>query len=317
MLQYDLIIVGGGASGLSAGVSALKNGIKKVLILERNNDLCGNLNLFIHNGFGRYYLGKDITGPELGSQLIKDFKALGGVYKLNTEVLEVTKNKVVSYVNPQEGIQEIEAKAVILASGCREKFTGNINMPIHKYTGIFTLVSAHRLVNIQGFLPGKEVIIIGNNDWSLILARRLLIEGARVKAIIDNSKNGFLDEKSSQFINGFDMNIIRNHHVVELYGNERIESIDIKSIEDESVSNISCDSLILTVGYCPEISFVRKTNILLKGYNTLIVNNYETSVNGIFACGTILSRDKDIFNSGANGAHVGKIVADYIQKYMY
>lgn len=317
MLQYDLIIIGGGASGLSAGVSALKNGIKKVLILERNNDLGGNLNLFIHNGFGSYYLGNEVTGPELGSQLIKDFKSLGGVYKLNTEVLEVTKNKVVLYVNPEDGIQELKASAVILASGCREKFTGNINIPVHKYTGIFTLVSAHRLVNQQGFLPGKEVIIIGNNNWSLILARRLLIEGAKVKAIIDNSKNGFLDENSQNFINGFDINIIKNHRVVELYGNERIESIDIKNIEDESITNISCDSLILTVGYCPEISFIRKTNILLKNNSTPIVNNYETSANGIFACGTILNGDKDIFNSGENGIKVGNIVADYIKKYMY
>lgn len=317
MLQYDLIIIGGGASGLSAGVSALKNGIKKVLILERNNDLGGNLNLFIHNGFGKYYLGKDVTGPELGSHLIKDFKALGGVYKLNTEVLEVTKNKMVSYVNPQDGIQEVKASAVILASGCREKFTGNINIPVHKYTGIFTLASAHRLINFQGFLPGKEVIILGNNKWALILARRLLIEGAKVKAIIDNSENGLLDESSNEFIYGFNINIIRNSKVVELYGNERIESVDVKNIENESITNINCDSLILTVGYCPEISFIRKTNILLKDYITPVVNNYETSANGIFACGTILNGDKDIFNSGENGALVGKIVADYIKKYMY
>jgi thioredoxin reductase len=317
MLQYDLTIIGGGASGLSAGVSALRNGIKKVLILERENDLGGNLNLFIHMGFGRYYLEKDVTGPELSSKLIKEYKALGGVYKVNTEVLEVTKNKVVSYVNPQDGIQEIKASSIILASGRRERFTGNINIPVHKYTGIFTLASAHRLINLQGFLPGKEIVIIGNNNWSLIIARRLLIEGARVNAIIDDSRNGFLDENGIKFIEGFNIDIIRNCNVLELYGNERIESIDIENLEDGSIKNIGCDSLILTVGYYPEISFMKKTNILLEENNIPLVKNYETSINGIFACGTLLTGDKGILNSGENGYEVGKIVSEYIKKYMY
>ncbi|MGG7145025.1 NAD(P)/FAD-dependent oxidoreductase [Clostridium nigeriense] len=313
MLQYDLIIIGGGASGLSAGVSALQNGIKKVLILERNSDLGGNLNLFIHGGFGKYYLGEDVTGPELASELIREFKANGGEYKLDTEVLDLTDDKIVSYVNPEEGIQDIKARAVIIASGCREKYTGNINVPIHKYTGIYTLVSAHKLVNLQGYLPGREVVILGKNNWSLILARRLFIEGAKVNAIIDGSNKGFLDENGKSFIKGFDINIIKNNRVVDLYGNERIEGIDIENNSDGTVNSIKCDSLILTVGYSPEIQFLRKTNINIDEKRHIIVNNNETSVDGIYACGTVLTRDTEIFRSGENGYKVGKIVSKYLK----
>lgn len=317
MIEYDLIIVGGGASGLSAGIAALRNGIKNVLILERENNLGGNLNLFIHNGFGEYYLNGNFTGPELASNLIKDFKELGGLCKRNTEVLEVTKNKTISYVNPEDGMQEVKASAIILASGCRERFTGNINMPLHRYTGIFTLVSAHKLINHQGYLPGKEVVIIGSNNWSLIIARRIYLEGAKVKAVIDTCKEEVFSEIRDEIAEDFDINIIKNHRILEVHGNERIESIDIEDIEDGTVKNLRCDSLILTVGYSPNIFFLRKANIELKEDNTLIVNNYETSANGIFACGTVLSREKGIFSSGENGYHVGEIVSDYLKKYMY
>ena len=317
MLQYDLIIIGGGASGLSAGVSALRNGIKNVLILERNSDLGGNLNLFIHSGFGKYYLGEEVTGPELASKLIRDFKELGGEYKLDTDVLEITNDKIVSYVNPKEGIQDIKAKAVIIASGCREKFTGNINMPIHKYTGVYTLVSAHKLVNLQGYLPGKSVVILGKNNWSLILARRLLIEGAKVNAMIDGSNKGFIDESSKSFIRGFNINIIKNSRLVDLHGNERIESIDIENNNDGTISSIECDSLILTVGYSPEIQFLRKTNVNIDEKRNIIVNDYETSVSGIYACGTVLTRDTQIFKSGEDGYKVGEIVSNNLKNSHY
>lgn len=317
MLQYDLIIIGGGASGLSAGVSALQHGIKKVLLLERNSDLGGNLNLFINEGFGKYYLGKDVTGPELSSELIREFKAHGGEYKLDTEVLEVTTNKIVTYVNPNEGIQDIKAGEIIIASGCRERFTGNINIPIHKYTGIYTLVSAHRLINLHGYLPGKKVVILGKNNWSLILATRLIVEGAEVKAIIDKSNKNYLNDRAEKFIKDMNINIIENSRVVELHGNERIESIDVENKEDKSILSIDCDSLILTVGYFPEIAFVRKANIKIDEKRNLIVNNNETSAKGIFACGSVLTRDTELFKSGEDGYKVGELVAKYLKKYLY
>lgn len=316
MLQYDLIIVGGGASGLSAGVSALRSGIKNVLILDRNKELGGNLNIFVHNSFGKYFLGKEVTGPELSSELISEYRVLKGNYKLNTEVLEISKNKVVTYVNPEEGIQEIKAKSIILASGCREKFAGNINIPIHRYTGIFSLLSAHKLVNLQGYLPGKKVIVVGNNKWSLILARRLEIEGAEIQAFIDTSKDGL--EEYLNIIEGFNIDIIKNHRVIDLYGNERIESVDIKNLEDNTVRNIKCDSLVLKIGYNPETSFIRKVNMALDDKGHPIVNeNFKTSEKGVFATGTLVLGEESIFNSGENGYLVGENAAKYIKKYIY
>lgn len=310
MLQYDLIIVGGGASGLSAGIEALKQGIKKVLILERNSELGGNLNLFIHVGFGKEYLGNSVTGPEFATKLIEDYKLLGGEFKVDSEVLEITDNKVVTFVSPIDGMNDIKGESIILASGCRERFTGNINVPIHKYIGIFTMVAAHRLVNLSGYLPGKEIFIVGKNKWSLLLARRLIIEGSNVKAIIDNSKNGFIGDESLEIIEGFNINIIRDSEIVELLGNERLEMVKIHNKIDGSIENIQCDSLILTVGYYPEASYLKGTSVELDNDGIINVLDYKTSINGIYACGTILTGEHGINNSSEDGTKVGRIVSN-------
>ncbi|MGL5353487.1 MAG: NAD(P)/FAD-dependent oxidoreductase, partial [Clostridium sp.] len=302
MENYNLIIVGGGASGLTAGVEALKRGVKDVLIIERNSDLGGNLNVFIHKGFGEYYLGDEVTGPELSSFLIREFKALGGIIKVETQVLEVTKGRVVSYVNPNEGLTEASASTIIIASGCRDRYTGNIIVPIHKYTGIFTIGAAHRLINLEGYLPGKEVVILGKSKWALILARRLIIEGAKIKAIIDNSPNGFITEEELDIVEGFNIPIINMANVIELSGNEKIESVGIQSDEDESVTNISCDCLILSVGYFPEIDFLRKAKVKLDDEKLrLETRGYETSIKGICAWGTVLDGEEGIGYSGDEG----------------
>jgi len=315
MVNYNLVIIGGGASGLTAGVEALKRGIKNVLIIERNNDLGGNLNVFIHKGFGESYLGEEVTGPELASALIREYKALGGEIKIETQVLEVTKDKIIYYVNPKEGIAEVSATTIIVASGCRDRYTGNIIVPIHKYTGIFTIGSAHRMVNLEGYLPGEEVVILGKSKWALILARRLIIEGAKIKAVIDNSLNGFTTEEELDIVCGFDIPIINKSNVIEILGNERIEAVKIQN-DDKSITNIECDSLILSVGYFPEIDFLRKAKVKLDDEKQqLITNGYETSIKGVYACGTILMGEAGIAFSGEEGRKVGEIVADYLNKY--
>ncbi|MEG2867686.1 MAG: FAD-dependent oxidoreductase [Terrisporobacter sp.] len=317
MVSYNLVIIGGGAAGLSAGVEALKRGVKNVLIIERNNDLGGNLNVFIHKGFGEYYLGEEVTGPELSSFLIREYKYLGGKIKVETQVLEITKGKVIYYVNPKEGVTGVCATTIIIASGCRDRYTGNIIVPIHKYTGIFTVGSAHRLVNIDGYLPGKEVVILGKSKWTLILARRLIIEGAKIKAVIDNSSDGFITEEDINIIECFDIPIVNKSNVIEILGNERIEAVGIKSNEDGSIKNIECDSLILSVGYFPEIDFLRKAKVCLDNDKLqLITNNYETSIKGIYACGTVLNGADGIDYSGEEGKKVGGIVAQYLEKYI-
>lgn len=314
MVNYNLVIIGGGASGLAAGVEALKRGIKDVLIIDRNNDLGGNLNVFIHNGFGKNYLGKEVTGPELASFIIREYKALGGKIKVQTQVLEVTKEKIIYYVNPSEGVTEISANTIIVASGCRDRYTGNIIVPIHKHTGIFTIGSAHRMVNLEGYLPGEEVVILGKSKWALILARRLIIEGAKIKAIIDNSPNGFTTDEELEIIECFDIPIINKSKVIEVLGDERINAVKIQNNEDESITNIECDSLILSVGYFPEIDFLRKARVELDDEKLqLITRGYETSIKGIYACGTVLNGEAIIGISEEEGRKVGEIVSDYLK----
>ena len=288
MNKYDLIIVGAGASGLSAGVSALKSGIKSVLILEKEDVLGGNLNLFIDNGFGEYYLNNIVTGPELGSILIKDYKELGGEYKVNTRVLEINRDKIITYVNPNEGIQEVEANAIILAAGCREKYTGNIIIPIHKFTGIFT----------------------GDDMWTFILARRLVIEGANLKGIVTERKCFNRDELD--IVNGFNIPIIYTSEVIEIEGEERVNLAKVKNIETEEITSIECDSLILSVGYLPDNDFIRKMSLIMDGDRIYSENN-KTSVEGIFITGTMEKGITDLFKSGENGFKVGKQVAKYLK----
>lgn len=310
MNKYDLIIVGSGASGLSTGISALKSGVKNVLILEKEDVLGGNLNLFINNGFGEYYLNNVVTGPELSSILIKDYKSLGGEYKVNTRVLEINRDKVVTYVNPIDGIQEIEASAIVLAAGCREKYTGNIMIPIHKFTGIFTTGSAHRLVNYSGYLPGKNIIMIGDDIWTLILARRLVIEGANLKGIVTERKCFNRDELD--IINGFNIPIIPTSEVIEIEGEERVGLAKVKNIETEEITSIECDSLILSVGYFPDNDFIKKMSLMVDG-DKIYSDDNRTSVEGVFITGTMEKGIKEIFKSGENGFKVGKQVAEYLR----
>lgn len=316
MIQYDLVIIGGGAAGLSAGIAALKNGIKKVLILDRNIDLGGNLNLFINNGFGEYYLGEKITGPELASTLISDYRNLNGRFKVNTEVLKVSNDRVVRYVNPEEGIQEVKATSIILSTGCREKFTGNIDIPIHKYIGILTLFSTLKLINIHGYLPGKNVVIVGENKIASILARRLMIEGANKVTFLDISSEG-ISKDNKEIFEEFNVKIIRCKKIIEIYGKERIESLDIISFDNNEIENVSCDSLILKVGYYPELGTLKQSIIEKDENGFLKINDkFETSSPGIFACGSLTIGEELIFDSGEQGYKAGKIVAEYMKNYI-
>lgn len=307
MKEYDLVIIGAGASGILAGIAALEENVEKVLIIEQEEDLGGNLNLFINNDFGDFHLGENVPGPAFASILITTYISLNGKFKNNTRVIEVSDDKKIKYVNPYEGEVDIKAKKIILASGCREKYTGNIIVPIHKYTGIFSTASAHRLVNINGLLPGREVILSGNTIWTYILARRLVIEGAKVKGIVTSRQ--WLDEELSKIIDGFNIPIIFNSEVVEVGGSERIEWVRIEncSIKEDS-EVIECDSLILAVGYYPELDYLKNSNIKLNG-DYLYQENYKTSIEDIYCCGTIINGRNGLFNSGEEGYKVGKIVS--------
>lgn len=311
MIEYDLIVIGSGASGLLAGITALKEGVKNVLIIEKEDSLGGNLNLFINNGFGEFYLGHKVTGPEFGSELISEFISLGGTYKNNTKVLDVNRDKIVTYVNPEEGISEILGNTIVLASGCREKYTGNIIVPIHKYTGIFTTAAAHRLINFEGFLPGKDVILSGNNIWTLLLARRLTVEGANVVSII--TERSTFEDKDMEVLQGFNIPIIYESEINEVGGGDRIEWIRANNIRNNGNYIIACDSLVLSVGYYPEVDYLKSLDIKIHSTGIEHDDN-KIGIDDVFCCGTIANGIFSLLNSGEEGLKVGKQVASLLAK---
>lgn len=306
MEKYDLVVIGSGAAGLVSAVTAMREDVKSVLIIEKEEDLGGNLNLFIHNGFGSFYLGRDVTGPEFASILIEDYKKLGGKYLTTTKVLEISEDKKITVINPQKGIYDIQAGTIILASGCKERFTGNIMIPVDRYTGIFTIVSAHRLINFQGYLPGKSVVIQENGVWSALLARRLLIEGAEVKALVTSKDK--LDKEQLRIMDGFDIPVIYNARVSEIGGAERVEWAAVL-IDEENEELIECDSLILAVGYYPAIDLIRGLKV--------DINTINTVEDGFFACGTVKNGIDGVFSSGEDGYIIAHLAAQYIKKYLY
>lgn len=272
-MNYDVVIIGGGASGLQSGIQALKKGYNDVIILEREMDLGGNLNLFIHDGFD------SMTGPELASKYVREFKELGGKFKVKSNVLRLNSNREITYISPEDKLNTITADKVIIASGIRERFTGNIVVPIHKYSGIFTIAAAHKLINFKGFLPGKNVVIIGRNRWSLLLARRFIIEGAKVKAFIINEYlESKIREEDLKIIEGFNIPIMRNCTISEISGGDRINEVTVLDLESDIEESLDCDSLIISVGYYPSIDFLED--------NIKVTNSFKTNSEGIYVCGT-------------------------------
>ena len=185
MKEYELIIIGGGVAGMSAAMGAKQNGVKDILILEREERLGGTVNLCIHNGFGKKVLGTKITGPEYVDYLKTDLKALNVEYRLSTMVLRINHENVVTFVNPDDGMQKVKGNAIIIATGSREKYTGRVNIINSKITGVYAIGTAQQFVNIHGYLPGKDIVIVGSNEIALIIARRLIVEGARIRAIVE------------------------------------------------------------------------------------------------------------------------------------
>lgn len=307
---YDLVIVGAGASGLIAGIESLKNGMKNVLIIDREEALGGNLNLFIHHGFGKNFIGANVTGPEYATILSRMYYELGGHCKLGTEVINISADKKIKFINQSNGLSIIEAKSILLATGCREKFTGNITVPKNKYTDIYTIGSAHRLINFEGYLPGKEVMIVGKSKWALILARRLTVEGCKVKGIIYNSDICDLNEYA-EIIRGFPIEIINKCEIFEVLGDDKIEGIKLKNMENGTENIIACDSLILSVAYSPNIDMINGIETeTIGGQLYPKVSNYETSIPGIFACGTILYGEDRIDSSDIDGLEVSKVIKE-------
>lgn len=322
MKQYDIVIIGGGPAGLAAAVSAKKNGIDSILILERDKELGGILNQCIHNGFGLHTFKEELTGPEYASRFIAQAEELHIEYKLNTMVMDIRQDKVVTAMNREDGLFEIQAKAIILAMGCRERSRGALNIPGYRPAGIFSAGTAQRLVNMEGYLPGREVVILGSGDIGLIMARRMTFEGAKVKVVAELMPySGGLKRNIVQCLDDYGIPLKLSHTVVDIKGKERLEGITLAEVDSKgkpipgTEEYYSCDTLLLSVGLIPENELSNGMGVEMNPVTSgpKVNESLETSIDGVFACGNVLHVHDLVDFVSEEAAAAGKNAAAYIK----
>ena len=296
-MKVDIAVIGGGPAGLAAASSAYKEGIREIVILERNSELGGILPQCIHDGFGNFIFGEMLTGPEYAQRYINEVKKTDIEVKLNTMVLDIDSNKKIIAVNPEDGLMEIEAKAVILAMGCRERTRSQILIPGDRPSGIYTAGVAQRYINMEGLMPGKKIVVLGSGDVGLIMARRFTLEGAEVEGVYEILPHpGGLTRNVVQCLQDYDIPLHLSHTIVNIKGRKRVEGVTVAQVDQQfnpvkgTERYIPCDTVILSVGLIPENELSQKANVSIDLKTSgPVVNEYmETSVPGIFACGNVV-----------------------------
>lgn len=292
--DVNVAVIGGGAAGLAAAFKAREEGVEGVLILERNEELGGILPQCIHTGFGLHYFRENLTGPEYISRFIKRARDLQIECKLETMVLKVTPNREVLTANSHEGLLKLRAKAIVLAMGCRERTRGALGIPGTRPAGVLTAGTAQRLMDVEGYMPGKRVVILGSGDVGLIMARRLAMEGAQVEAVVEMMPYpGGLDRNVVQCLEDFDIPLLLEHTITFVRGASRVDAVTVAKMDKSgkpisgTERSIKCDTLILSVGLIPENELSRGAGVQLDPATggPLINEHKETSISGIFACG--------------------------------
>ena len=320
--MVDLVIIGGGPAGLAAACKAWESGLRDILILERDKELGGILNQCIHNGFGLHTFGEELTGPEYAARYITQALERKIEYKLNTMVLSISEDKHITAVNREEGLIEIDAKAILLTMGCRERSRGALNIPGYRPAGIYLAGTAQRLVNMEGYMPGRRVVILGSGDIGLIMARRMTLEGAKVLACVEVMPySGGLTRNIVQCLNDFDIPLYLSHTIVDIQGKNRVEKAIVAEIGPDrkpipgTEMEFDVDTILLSVGLIPENELTKQAGIEMdpRTKGAIVYENMETSIPGVFACGNVVQvHDLVDFVSGESEL-AGAAAASYIQ----